>query len=51
MKPKIKRTSINLPFDLWQRVKHRAVDENVSAITILVRALEAYLATKKGGTK
>lgn len=33
----------NIPKDLWSKVKHRAVDEGVSAKEIIIRALKFYL--------
>ena len=44
MEPTIK-TSIEMPVELWRRVRHRAIDEGTKSRQILISALEAYLAT------
>jgi hypothetical protein len=37
------KTSLDIPEDLWRRVRHRAIDEHAKMRDILVRALEDYL--------
>jgi hypothetical protein len=44
--PDDRKTSIELPRDLWRRVRVRAAEEEVSLKELLARALEAYLKTK-----
>jgi hypothetical protein len=39
------KTSLDIPSELWQRMKHRAIDEGAHLKDLLVRALEAYLKT------
>jgi hypothetical protein len=39
------KTSVEMPVELWRRVRHRAIDEGAKSRQILIRALEAYLAT------
>lgn len=39
------KTSLDIPDELWQRVKHRVIDERRKLRDVLVRALEAYLKT------
>lgn len=46
-KTEVIKTTIRVPKQLWQRVQHHAIDESVSAESIVVKALESYL--KKGG--
>ena len=50
---KMQVTSIELPDDLYRKVKHRAVDEGSTFKGVVQKALEAYLAKpmKKGGGK
>lgn len=36
-----------VPMELWQRLRHRAVDEGISLREILLRAIEQYLITGK----
>lgn len=40
------RTALLLPEDLWRAAKTRAIDEG-SLAKVIIRALEAYLATPK----
>jgi len=45
-------TSIELPDELYRKVKHQAVDDSTSFKAVVQRALEEYLArVKKGGGK
>jgi len=46
-------TSIELPDELYRKVKHQAVDDATSFKAVVQRALEEYLAKpkKKGGQK
>ena len=47
------RTIVNIPDDLWEKAKNKAVDERVSLAEIVRRALTKYLAKgkpKKKGT-
>ena len=39
------KTSIEMPRELWRRVGIRAAEEETRRREILIRALEAYLAT------
>jgi ribonucleotide reductase alpha subunit len=50
------KTSIEMPRELWRRVAIRAAEEETRRREILIRALEAYLATParpsaKGGRR
>ena len=48
--PKTIRTSVDLPMDLWKRVKIKALDEGEGDLrAVIIHALEAYL--RKGGAK
>ena len=47
----IVKTTIRLPRALWNELRHRAIDEDVSSETLVAKAIEAYLARKKGGQK
>lgn len=46
------KISLNVPPDLWAKLKHAAIDENTTATEILVRLAKQYLekgkVTKKG---
>lgn len=42
------RTTIRVPQWLWDKARHRAIDEGVSLQQLLIVALDAYLKTKKG---
>ncbi|MFQ5917358.1 MAG: CopG family transcriptional regulator [Candidatus Binatia bacterium] len=45
-------TSIELPDELYRKVKHQAVDEATSFKGVVEKALQEYLArAKKGGGK
>jgi len=33
----------NIPDKLWQKVKHKAVDEHLSLRELILKALEAYV--------
>ena len=46
-------TSIELPDELYRKVKHRAVDDGTTFKAVVQRALEEYLgkSKKKGGQK
>ncbi len=46
-----KKTSLELPLELWSEAKKRAVDEQCDLRDVIIRALLAYLKTKprKGG--
>jgi len=47
---KVVKTTLELPQDLWKRVKIRALEEGEGDLrSVIIHALEAYL--KKGGTK
>lgn len=52
---KLRKTSLNIPPELWMRARKRAIDEGISAGELVMRALENYLRTpipkKKGGTR
>jgi predicted DNA-binding ribbon-helix-helix protein len=39
----IVKTTIRLPRPLWDKLRHRAVDENTDLQTLVARALTAYL--------
>jgi hypothetical protein len=39
------RTTLNMPADIWRRVKHRAADDRTDLKSVVVAALEAYLKT------
>jgi len=41
------KTSLYLPGELWQRAKIRAVEERADLRDVIIRALVAYLKTKK----
>ncbi len=44
------KTSLNLPADLWKKVRIRALEEDRSAQEVVVQMLEEYLRRpKKGG--
>jgi hypothetical protein len=33
----------NIPVELWDRAKHRAIDDNISLRELILRAIEKYL--------
>jgi hypothetical protein len=39
----IVKTTIRMPRALWDKLRHRAVDENTDLQTLVARALAAYL--------
>ena len=41
------KTTIRLPRDLWDRVRHRAIDEGRSAQDMVEHMLETYLSDPK----
>ena len=44
------KTSLNLPAELWKKVRIRALEEDRSAQEIVIEMLEEYLRrSKKGG--
>jgi hypothetical protein len=45
---KVKRTSLEVPSDLWLRWKVQAAKEGVSMRDLVVRLLTAYLDRKEG---
>ena len=47
--PKLIKTSMRLPADLWIETRIRAIKEGRDAQDLVAEALAAYL--KKGGTK
>ena len=47
----VQMTSLELPDELYRKVKHRAVDEGTSFKAVVQRALEEYLSKKGGGKK
>jgi hypothetical protein len=42
------KTTIRMPRALWDKLRHRAVDENTDLQTLVARALTQYL---KGGSR
>jgi len=46
-KGELVKISMNLPPDLWRRLKFKALEENTTATDILVRLAKKYLATTK----
>jgi hypothetical protein len=48
-KPKLMKTSMRLPVDLWTETRIRAIREGRDAQDLVAEALAAYL--KKGGSK
>ena len=44
----IVKTTIRMPRALWDKLRHRAVDENTDLQTLVARALAEYL---KGGSR
>jgi hypothetical protein len=44
------RTTVDLPLELWQAAKIRAVAERGDFRSVVIRALESYL-TKKGSSR
>ena len=47
---KVKRTSLEVPSDLWLRWKVQAAKEGVSMRDLVVRLLTSYLERKEGRT-
>jgi hypothetical protein len=47
--PKLMKTSMRLPVDLWTETRIRAIKEGRDAQDLVAEALAAYL--KKGGSK
>jgi hypothetical protein len=47
--PKLTKTSMRLPVDLWTETRIRAIREGRDAQDLVAEALAAYL--KKGGSK
>jgi hypothetical protein len=45
METEIIRTTLNLPAEIWRRVKHRAVDDRTDLKSVVIAALDAYLKT------
>ena len=45
----IVKTTIRMPRPLWDKLRHRAVDEDTDLQTLVARALAEYL--KKGGSQ
>ncbi len=46
----VSKTSLNLPADLWKKVRIRALEEDRNAQEIVIEMLEEYLRRpKKGG--
>ena len=45
------KITLRLPRDLWTRLKHRAIDDDLTIQEMTIRSLEAYLAAtpKKRG--
>ena len=41
-----KKSTVDLPVDLWRAAKIRALDEGSDFRAVVVKALEAYLKTK-----
>jgi len=41
------KISLNVPPDLWTKLKHAAIDENTTATDILVRLAKQYLEKAK----
>lgn len=48
-KPGHVKTSVWLPEALWKRAKVAAVEERLDLRDVIIAALEAFLAKKKGG--
>ena len=46
-----RRTTIELPEDLWRAAKHRAVDDDTDLRGVIVAALALYLQEPRKGTK
>ena len=42
----MKKTSLELPDELWKAAKRRAIDDDVDLRTIIISALEKYLGVK-----
>jgi hypothetical protein len=45
------KISLNVPPDLWAKLKHAAIDENTTATEILVRLANQYLDKAKSKKK
>ena len=48
---KLVKISLNVPPDLWIKLKHAAIDENTTATEIIVRLAEQYLEKAKNRKK
>ena len=44
------KTTVELPGELWRAAKIRAMDERADLRTVLIRALESYLADERTGS-
>ncbi len=47
-KGELVKISMNLPPDLWKKLKFKALEEDTTATDILVRLAKEYLARTKG---
>ena len=47
-KGELVKISMNLPPDLWRKLKFKALEENTTATDILLRLAKKYLAANKG---
>ena len=47
-KGELVKISMNLPPDLWRKLKFKALEENTTATDILLRLAKKYLAATKG---
>ena len=45
------KTTLRLPRELWDRVRHRAIDEGLSAQAMVERMIETYLNAQKSRTE
>jgi len=45
------KTTVDLPIRLWRAAKVRAMDERTDLRHVLIAALEAFLKTKKEGSR
>jgi Ribbon-helix-helix protein, copG family len=45
------KTTLRLPRELWDRVRHRAIDEGLSAQAMVERMIETYLTAQKSRTE
>lgn len=46
-----KKTTVEIPADLWRSAKVRALDDETDFRTVVIRALEAYLGEVKKSAK